>query len=122
LYPYLLDAAIGIGLFFAGLWRDRGLKARHITDRPTKPGDRQRSVGKTPVGGLPVPIATAESDPPRIGAGTHEMAAAFRGRCNESPPFLSVSCHNHVSEVASIDTADDRAGHEILGFAERLVE
>ena len=58
----------------------------------------------------------------RIDAGTHELAAAIRGRCNECPPFLSVSCHNHISEVASIDTADDRVGREILGFAERLVE
>jgi hypothetical protein len=68
-----------------------------------------------------VPIATAESGPPQIGAGTHELAAAIRGRYNESPPFLSVSCHNHISEVASIDTADDRVGHEILSFAESLV-
>jgi hypothetical protein len=32
------------------------------------------------------------------------------------PPVLSLDRHNHVSEIASLDTADDRLGQELLMF------
>jgi triacylglycerol lipase len=65
---------------------------------------------------LPLLIVMAEFDPPKWAAESLELAAAIcrsRGKC---PPFLWLSGHNHISEAASIDTPDDRLGHEILGF------
>jgi acetyl esterase len=67
---------------------------------------------------LPVFLTTVEFDPPTIGAGTHELAAAICVRDGKCPPFLSLAGLNHPGGVASIDTADDRLGREILSFIE----
>jgi acetyl esterase len=67
---------------------------------------------------LPVLLTTVEFDPPSIGAGTHELAAAICARDGKCPPFLSLTGLNHPGGVASIDTADDRLGSEILNFIE----
>jgi acetyl esterase len=65
---------------------------------------------------LPVLIVTAEFDPPNWAAESLELAAAICRHRDKCPPFLWLSGHNHISEAASIDTPDDRLGHEILGF------
>jgi hypothetical protein len=63
-------------------------------------------------------IATAEFDPASVGAASHELAADLCARDGKCPPFLSLDGHNHVSEIASLDTADDRLGRELLTFVE----
>src|ERR1700722_1218826 len=65
---------------------------------------------------LPVLIVMAEFDPPNWAAESLELAAAICKCRDKCPPFLWLSGHNHISEAASIDTPDDRLGHEILGF------
>jgi acetyl esterase/lipase len=66
--------------------------------------------------GPPLQIVTSEFDPPRIAADSHQFAAALclaRGKC---PTFVSLSSHNHMSEIESIDTGDDRLGSDIREF------
>jgi hypothetical protein len=71
---------------------------------------------------LPVLIVMAEFDPSNWAAESLELAAAICKRRDKCPPFLWLSGHNHISEAASIDTPDDRLGHEILGFVEAVAK
>jgi acetyl esterase/lipase len=71
---------------------------------------------------LPVLLTTVEFDPPTIGAGTHELAAAICARDGKCPPFLSLAGLNHPGGVASIDTADDRLGQEIRRFIQAVAK
>ena len=65
---------------------------------------------------LPVLSVMAEFDPSNWAAESLELAAAICRRRGKCPPFLWLSGHNHISEAASIDTPDDRLGHEIFAF------
>jgi acetyl esterase len=64
----------------------------------------------------PVMVVSAEFDPPRIAADTHDLMAALcmgDGRC---PPFVLLAGHNHASEIRSVGSADDRLGAGVLAF------
>jgi acetyl esterase len=71
---------------------------------------------------LPFFIVTAEFDPPRFGAESHELAAAICARDGKCPPFLWLSGHNHISEFLSVDTKDDRLGQTVLEFVRSVVK
>jgi len=65
---------------------------------------------------LPTFIVTAEFDNPFLDVYSAELFAkmcAARSRC---PRFLGLVGHNHQSTTASINTADDTLGREILDF------
>lgn len=84
-------------------------------DDPQKAAERQpRShVNESK---LPLQIVAAEFDPPRVAADDHQLAAAVCTRDGKCPAFVWLSGHNHMSEIGSIDTKDDRLGREILDF------
>lgn len=65
---------------------------------------------------LPLLITMAEFDPVAIAPDSMELAAAVCLRDGKCPDFLYLSGHNHISEVASIDTKDDRLGRAIVEF------
>jgi triacylglycerol lipase len=71
-------------------------------------------------GKLPLLIAMTEYDPPLLASDSHVLAAALCKRDGICPPFLWLSGHNHMSEIASLDTGDDRLGSEIRGFLQRV--
>lgn len=71
---------------------------------------------------LPLLIVTAEFDPPPLGAESHDLAAALCVSNGKCPPFLSLSGHNHMTEVLGIDTADDRLGHAIVNFVHAVAK
>ncbi|MBV9249155.1 MAG: alpha/beta hydrolase [Acetobacteraceae bacterium] len=83
--------------------------------------DRETAAGRQPrthvyESKLPMLIVAAEFDPPDLGAESHELATAICVRDGKCPPFVWLNGHNHISEVASIDTRDHRLGREILDF------
>ena len=61
-------------------------------------------------------IVTAEFDPPLDAADNQELAAAICASMKKCPPVLLLTGHNHISEVKSIDTKDDRLGAAIRKF------
>jgi acetyl esterase/lipase len=66
--------------------------------------------------GLPTFIVIAEYDNPFLDAYGAELFASMcraRGKC---PRFLRLVGHNHISMVASFNTADDELGREIIDF------
>jgi acetyl esterase len=71
-------------------------------------------------GKLPLLIAMTEYDPPLLASDSHVLAAALCERDGICPPFLWLSGHNHMSEIASLDTKDDRLGEEIRAFVQRV--
>jgi hypothetical protein len=71
-------------------------------------------------GKLPLLITMTEYDPPLLASDSHVLAAALCKRDGVCPPFFWLSGHNHASEVASLDTRDDRLGHEIREFIGQL--
>jgi acetyl esterase/lipase len=73
-------------------------------------------------GSLPFLIVTAEYDPPWPAADSHHLAAAICMRDGQCPPFLWLSGHNHISEIESIDTSDDRLGNAIGGFVQAVAK
>jgi acetyl esterase len=64
----------------------------------------------------PVMVVSAEFDPPGIAADNHALMAALCMEDSRCPPFMLLTGHNHVSEIHSIDTADDRLGGRVLAF------
>ena len=71
---------------------------------------------------LPLLIVAAEFDPPRIPADGHQLAAAICTRDGKCPPFVWLSGHNHMTEIGSIDTKDDRLGRRILEFVHAVAK
>ncbi|HUK60699.1 MAG TPA: alpha/beta hydrolase [Stellaceae bacterium] len=69
---------------------------------------------------MPLLIAMTEFDPAALAADSHEVAAALCLRDKICPPFLWLSGHNHISEVATLDTKDDRLGSTIAEFVARV--
>ena len=67
-------------------------------------------------GKLPLLLTMTEYDPPLLASDSHVLAAALCQRDGICPPFFWLSGHNHASEVASLDTRDDRLGREIRAF------
>jgi acetyl esterase len=73
-------------------------------------------------GKLPLLIAMAEYDPPLLASDSHVLSAALCKRDGICPPFLWLSGHNHMSEIASLDTEDDRLGSEIRAFVHKVAQ
>jgi acetyl esterase len=73
-------------------------------------------------GKLPMLITQTEFDPPVLASDTHILAAAICARDGICPAFLWLSGHNHISEVASLDTRDDRLGSAIRAFVQKVAK
>jgi acetyl esterase len=71
-------------------------------------------------GKLPLLIAMSEYDPPLLASDSHVLAAALCKRDGICLPFVWLLGHNHFSEIASLDTKDDRLGRQIRDFVQRL--
>jgi triacylglycerol lipase len=65
---------------------------------------------------IPLMIATAEFDPPIFGAQFNLLKEATCKGASGCPHALVLPQHNHMSEVYSINTADERLTSEILAF------
>jgi acetyl esterase len=89
--------------------------------------DPQKAVERQPrshinKGSLPFFIVTAEYDPPWPAADSHQLATAICMRDGQCPPFLWLSGHNHISEIESVDTGDDRLGGAIREFVHAVAK
>jgi acetyl esterase len=68
---------------------------------------------------VPVFLVIAEYDNPRLDVVGAELLAALCQRDGACPRFMRLEKHNHLSEVASFNTADEQLGREILEFMQR---
>jgi acetyl esterase/lipase len=71
---------------------------------------------------LPLLITMAEFDPVVLAPDSMELAGDVCLRDGKCPDFLYLSGHNHISEVASIDTKDDRLGRTIVEFVRSVAK
>jgi triacylglycerol lipase len=78
--------------------------------------DRNVPMAHVNEGKLPLLITMTEYDPPLLASDSHLLAAALCKRDGICPPFFWLSGHNHLSEVASLDTKDNRLGRQIRNF------
>jgi acetyl esterase len=90
--------------------KDKGAQARH---EPFSHVNESK---------LPLLIVMAEFDPIALAADSHELAAAVCLRDGKCPSFLWLAGHNHISETASIDTADNRFGRRVLDVVGGLTQ
>ena len=65
---------------------------------------------------VPLLIVTAEYDPVFLAVPSYELAAQVCARDGKCPRFAWLAGHNHISEMASIDTKDEELGRDILAF------
>jgi triacylglycerol lipase len=65
---------------------------------------------------VPLFLATAEWDPPFLFSPTLELAAEVCRRDGKCPRMIWLKGHNHISEMASFDTADHELGDAILDW------
>jgi acetyl esterase len=68
---------------------------------------------------VPVFLVIAEYDNPGLDIVGAELLAALCQRDGACPRFIRLEKHNHLSEVASFNTADEQLGREILDFMQR---
>ncbi len=69
---------------------------------------------------MPLLLATAEYDPVFLAPSTYELAAAVCRRDGKCPHFVWLAGHNHISEMASFDTADSELGQAIVEFVRSI--
>ena len=76
---------------------------------------------KTPLAGerVPVFVVVTEYDNPGLDVVGAELLAALCARDGACPRFSRLEKHNHLSEVAAFNTADEQLGREILEFMRR---
>lgn len=65
---------------------------------------------------LPLFLAVAEYDPPFLETSSLELAAALCARDGKCPRLAWIKGHNHISEMASINTRDQELGRQIVDF------
>lgn len=65
---------------------------------------------------LPTFIVTAEFDNPFLDVYSAELFAKMCAARSKCPRFLRMTGHNHQSTTASLDTADDQLGSEVIDF------
>jgi triacylglycerol lipase len=65
---------------------------------------------------VPLFLAVAEFDPPFLFTPTMDIAAAVCRRDGKCPRLIWLKGHNHISEMASFDTADRELGDAILDW------
>jgi acetyl esterase/lipase len=68
---------------------------------------------------LPLLVAVAEYDPPKFESQALELLAALHKARAQSPRFVRLPGHNHISIVLHIGTAENTLGAEILEFVEQ---
>src|SRR5579883_2196354 len=84
-------------------------------------GDASQFAARSPIthvreSKVPLMIVTAEYDPVFLATPSLELAALVCTRDGKCPRLAWLKGHNHISEVASFDTADQALGDEILDF------
>lgn len=65
---------------------------------------------------LPLFIAVAEYDPPFLEIPSLELAARVCARDGKCPPLAWLKGHNHISELASVNTKDEELSRQVLDF------
>lgn len=68
---------------------------------------------------LPVFIVIAEHENPTLDLRGAELFAALCTRRGACPPFLRLSRHKHMSEIAAFNTPDEQLGKAIIAFMGR---
>ncbi len=68
---------------------------------------------------VPVFLVVTEYDNPGRDVSGAELFAALCKRDNACPRFTRLQWHNHLSEVVSFNTPDEKLGREILDFIDR---
>jgi acetyl esterase/lipase len=68
---------------------------------------------------VPVFVVITEYDNPGLDIVGAELLAALCARDGACPRFTRLEKHNHLSEVAAFNTADEQLGREILEFMGR---
>jgi triacylglycerol lipase len=69
---------------------------------------------------MPMMMITAEYDPVTLAPEAYDFAGRMCVRDGKCPPFLYVKGHNHITEIASIGSADDQVGRAIVDYARSL--
>jgi triacylglycerol lipase len=90
--------------------------------------DSEQSALRAPIAllsryeGEAVPIFSwsGELDPPFIERAVAAMHAKLREKFGGRPRFAQFECHNHVSHVMSLNSADDEVGRAVRGFVEHV--
>lgn len=80
--------------------------------------DESQFANRSPIthvgqGKVPLFLAVAEFDPPFLFTPTMELAAEVCRRDGKCPRLIWLKGHNHISEAASLDTADHELGDAI---------
>lgn len=65
---------------------------------------------------VPLLIAMAEYDPPRLEVQSLDLAARVCQRDGKCPRLAWLKGHNHISEIASINTKDQGLARQVLDF------
>jgi acetyl esterase/lipase len=68
---------------------------------------------------LPVFLVATEYDNPGLDVTSAELFAALCKRDGACPRFTRLLYHNHISEIAAFNTADEQLGRQILDFMRR---
>ena len=68
---------------------------------------------------VPVFLVVTEYDNPGLDVSGAELFAALCKRDKACPRFTRLQWHNHLSEVVSFNTRDEKLGREILDFIHR---
>lgn len=87
--------------------------------------DESKLPARSPIthvdsGKVPLFLALSEFDPPYLATPTLELAEAVCHRDGKCPRLIWLKGHNHISEVASIDTADHELSDALLGWITAL--
>jgi acetyl esterase len=65
---------------------------------------------------VPLFLAVAEYDPPFLEIPSLDLAAKVCARDGKCPRFTWLKGHNHISELASVNTKDEELGRLVLDF------
>jgi len=84
-------------------------------------GDAAKYAARSPIthvgdSRVPLFIAVAEYDPPFLEIPSLDLAAKVCARDGKCPRFAWLRGHNHISELASLNTKDDELGRLVLDF------
>src|ERR1700744_5195982 len=99
------DGVVGAVLISGGYVPHKGDDRYYGSDL-----DRNVPMAHVSDGKLPLLITMSEYDPPLLASDSPLFASALCKRDGFCPPFFWLSGHNHFSQVASLDTRDDRLG------------
>jgi len=69
---------------------------------------------------VPLLLFNAEFDPPMLAVPSYELAARICRASGRAPAFLTLTGHNHLSEILCFGTGDDRLLDAICDFVRRV--